>query len=180
MSITKTTVTDFANELHLSPDALLRQLASAGVEVSAADAHLSAADKGKLLDYLRKQHGGADESAGKRITLTRKSTTELRTADATGKSRMVQVEVRKKRVLVTRATETTAPVQIVAPIAVDAKSPSAVAVLSEEEIVARGAEEARGATLRELQEKEQQEKEQQEKQAREAARNEPKQPMVAL
>ena len=54
-----------------------KQLTSAGVEASTADAPLSASDKGKLLDYLRKQHGGADESAGKRITLTRKSTTEL-------------------------------------------------------------------------------------------------------
>ena len=170
MSITKTTVTDFASELNLSPDALLKQLASAGVEASAADAPLSASDKGKLLDYLRKQHGGADESAGKRITLTRKSTTELRTADATGKSRMVQVEVRKKRVLVTRATETAAPASVTGPVGAEVTSALAKPVLSAEEIAARGAEEARGTTLRELQEKEQQEK-----QAREAARNVPKQ-----
>ncbi len=171
MSITKTTVTDFASELNLSPDALLKQLASAGVEASAADAPLSASDKGKLLDYLRKQHGGADESAGKRITLTRKSTTELRTADATGKSRMVQVEVRKKRVLVTRAAETAAPVATPEPVVASVATPAVKPVLSAEEIAARGAEEARGATLRELQEKEQQEK-----QAREALRSEPKQP----
>ncbi len=171
MSITKTTVTDFAGELNLSPDALLKQLASAGVDASTADAPLSASDKGKLLDYLRKQHGGADESAGKRITLTRKSTTELRTADATGKSRMVQVEVRKKRVLVTRATETAAPAPVIEPVAAEVASAPIKPVLSAEEIAARGAEEARSTTLRELQEKEQQEK-----QAREAARNEPKQP----
>ena len=169
MSITKTTVTDFASELNLSPDALLKQLASAGVEASAADAPLSASDKGKLLDYLRKQHGGADESAGKRITLTRKSTTELRTADATGKSRMVQVEVRKKRVLVTRAAEATAPTNAPEPAVATVATVSAKPVLSAEEIAARGAEDARGATLRELQEKEQQEK-----LAREATRNEPK------
>ena len=171
MSITKTTVTDFASELNLSPDALLKQLAAAGVEASAADAPLSASDKGKLLDYLRKQHGGADESAGKRITLTRKSTTELRTADATGKSRMVQVEVRKKRVLVTRTAETAVPVATPEPVAASVATHSVKPVLSAEEIAARGAEEARGTTLRELQEKEQQEK-----QAREALRNEPKQP----
>ena len=169
MSITKTTVTDFASELNLSPDALLKQLASAGVEASAADAPLSASDKGKLLDYLRKQHGGADESAGKRITLTRKSTTELRTADATGKSRMVQVEVRKKRVLVTRAAEATAPTNAPEPAVATVATVPAKPVLSAEEIAARGAEDARGATLRELQEKEQQEK-----LAREATRNEPK------
>lgn len=156
MSITKTTVTEFASELNLSPAALLKQLAAAGVNAGSADDSLSASDKGKLLDYLRKQHGGSDDSAGKRITLTRKSTTELRTADASGKSRTVQVEVRKKRVLVTRAAEAPVP----AAAAVPAKP-----VLSAEEIAAREAEEARSAALRERQESEQREK-----QAREAAR----------
>ncbi len=149
MSITKTTVTEFASELNLSPAALLKQLGAAGVNASSADDSLSAADKGKLLDYLRKQHGAADESAGKRITLTRKSTTELRTADASGKSRTVQVEVRKKRVLVTRAAEAPVPPPVAAP---------AKPVLSAEEIAAREAEEARSAALRERQESEQREK----------------------
>ena len=169
MSTTKTTVTDFAGELNLSPDALLKQLASAGVNSSAADAPLSASDKGKLLDYLRKQHGGADESAGKRITLTRKSTTELRTADATGKSRMVQVEVRKKRVLVTRAAEPVAPAPVPAPPTT--ASAAVKPVLSADEVAARGAQEAKDATLRELQEKEHDEK-----QARAVARQQIKQP----
>ncbi len=160
MSITKTTVTEFATELNLSPAALLKQLTAAGVAASSADAPLSASDKGKLLDYLRKQHGAADESAGKRITLTRKSTTELRTADASGKSRTVQVEVRKKRVLVTRASEAPAPAVAAQP---------AVAVLSAEEVAAREAEAARDAALREAQERSQLEK-----QAREAARSAPK------
>lgn len=96
MSITKTTVTEFAGELNLNPEALLKQLGAAGVSATSLEADLSASDKGKLLEYLRKQHGAADESAGKRITLVRKSTSELRTADAMGRSRTVQVEVRKK------------------------------------------------------------------------------------
>ncbi len=156
MSITKTTVTDFAGELNLTPEALLKQLAAAGVTATAADAALSASDKGKLLDYLRKQHGASDDGASKRITLVRKSTSELRTADASGKSRTVQVEVRKKRVLVTRsaeapATPTPSPAQAPAvPTATVATS-----VLSAEEIAAREAEEARSATLRALQEEEQ-------------------------
>ena len=156
MSITKTTVTEFAGELNLSPDALLKQLGAAGVNAASADADLSATDKGKLLEYLRKQHGGADESAGKRITLVRKSTSELRTADATGRSRTVQVEVRKKRVLVTRATETAAP----AVAAVHTATPTATAkpLLSAEEIASREAEAQRGSTLREIQENEQQQK----------------------
>ncbi len=153
MSITKTTVTEFAGELNLSPDALLKQLGAAGVSAASTDADLSASDKGKLLEYLRKQHGGADESAGKRITLVRKSTSELRTADATGRSRTVQVEVRKKRVLVTRATETAAPA-----VSVDAPTTTAKPLLSAEEIASREAEAQRGNALREIQENEQQQK----------------------
>lgn len=155
MSIAKTTVTDFAAELKMAPAALIAQLASAGVLAKTEADSLSAADKGKLLDYLRKQHGGTDDGASKRITLTRKSTTELRTADATGKSRTVQVEVRKKRVLVTRAAETATPEPAVAPsvpiapvIDIPVKS-----VLSDTEIAARAAEDARAAALREAQEK---------------------------
>ena len=154
MSITKTTVTEFAGELNLSPDALLKQLGAAGVSAASTDADLSASDKGKLLEYLRKQHGGADESAGKRITLVRKSTSELRTADATGRSRTVQVEVRKKRVLVTRATETAAPTVA----AVDAAPTAAKPLLSAQEIALREAEAQRGNALREIQENEQKQK----------------------
>ena len=154
MSITKTTVTEFAGELNLSPDALLKQLGAAGVSATSTDADLSAADKGKLLEYLRKQHGGADESAGKRITLVRKSTSELRTADATGRSRTVQVEVRKKRVLVTRATEAAAPLAAAVEVHPTAVKP----LLSAEEIASREAEAQRGAALREIQENEQKQK----------------------
>ena len=58
-------------------------------------------DKTKLLDYLRKQHGAAGEPK-KKITLTRKQTTEIKAAGSTGKARTIQVEVRKKRVFVKR------------------------------------------------------------------------------
>ena len=161
MSITKTTVTEFAGELNLNPEALLKQLGAAGVSATSLEADLSASDKGKLLEYLRKQHGAADESAIKRITLVRKSTSELRTADATGRSRTVQVEVRKKRVLITRATEVVAS----AVAAVDAAPAVAKPLLSAEEMASREAETQRGDALRAIQENEQQQK-----QEREAAR----------
>jgi translation initiation factor IF-2 len=156
LSITKTTVTEFAAELKLTVPALLKQLSAAGVADRNEESTLAAGDKAKLLDYLRKQHGAVDESAGKRITLTRKSTTELRTADATGKSRTVQVEVRKKRVLVTRSAEASAPAA--APVAAKVDAVPAAPILSEEEIAVRAAEEARANALREAQEKAAQEK----------------------
>jgi translation initiation factor IF-2 len=152
LSITKTTVTEFAAELKLTVPALLKQLSAAGVAEKKEDEALSASDKGKLLDYLRKQHGAVDESAGKRITLTRKSTTELRTADATGKSRMVQVEVRKKRVLVTRAAEAPTQAAVPAPAPAKANDAPVAPILSEQEVAARAAEEARANALREAQE----------------------------
>ena len=61
---------------------------------------LSEDDKSRLLESLRKAHGGGGEK--KKITLTRKQTTEIKQADASGKARTIQVEVRKKRVFVKR------------------------------------------------------------------------------
>jgi translation initiation factor IF-2 len=152
LSISKITVTEFANELHLAVPALLKQLSEAGVTAKDADDTLSASDKGKLLDYLRKQHGAVDEGSSKRITLVRKSTSELRTADATGKARTVQVEVRKKRVLVTRASEA-ATQPAVAVSAENDTSAKSTAVLNDTEMAARAAEQAREIALRDAQDR---------------------------
>jgi translation initiation factor IF-2 len=104
----QTTIEQFASELKMPAGALLEQLAAAGVSAKKEGDNLTEVDKTRLLDYLRKQHGAAAEPK-KRITLTRKQTTEIKSADSTGKARTIQVEVRKKRVLVRRDEETTAP-----------------------------------------------------------------------
>ncbi|MDR1529893.1 MAG: translation initiation factor IF-2 [Burkholderiales bacterium] len=96
-----TTIESFAEELKLSIDTLIEQLAAAGIEGKKAGDKLTARDKSELLEYLQKQHGGAMVPK-KRITLTRKQTTEIRAPAGTGKARTIQVEVRKKRVLVRR------------------------------------------------------------------------------
>jgi translation initiation factor IF-2 len=57
-----------------------------------------------LLDYLRKMHGGGAETGKTKITITRKQTGEIRKTDSTGKSRTIQVEVRKSRTYVKRDT----------------------------------------------------------------------------
>ncbi len=100
--MTKTNVEQFAGELGLGVDQLLAQLAAAGVSAGKPDDPISASDKTKLLDYLRKSHGGGAEAGGKKITLTRKSTSEIKQSDSTGRARTVQVEVKKKRVLIQR------------------------------------------------------------------------------
>ena len=106
------TVAEFANELKKSPDTLIEQLRSAGVEKSAASDPLSESDKQKLLSYLQTSHGTATAER-KKITLVKKSTSEIKQADATGKARTIQVEVRKKRTFIKRDDElhaTSAPV----------------------------------------------------------------------
>jgi translation initiation factor IF-2 len=97
-----TTVAQLAAELNRSAAALLEQLQSAGVNKASTDDSLSESDKERLLDHLRSTHGTAAGTERKKITLTRKSTSEIKQADATGKARTIQVEVRKKRTFVKR------------------------------------------------------------------------------
>ncbi|MDO9204807.1 translation initiation factor IF-2, partial [Methylotenera sp.] len=93
----QTTVEQFAGELKLPTALLLEQLNSAGVHKSTAEDHLSESDKTALLEHLRKEHGTL--APKNKITLTRKSSTEIKKTDNTGRARTIQVEVRKKRVI---------------------------------------------------------------------------------
>ena len=99
--MSSTTVSEFATELKKSTDTLLEQLKSAGVAKSAATDALTDADKQKLLSYLQASHG-TSTGERKKITLVKKSTSEIKQADATGKARTIQVEVRKKRTFIKR------------------------------------------------------------------------------
>ncbi len=99
--MSSTTVAEFANELKKSTDILLEQLKSAGVAKSATSDRLTDADKQQLLSYLQASHGTASPER-KKITLVKKSTSEIKQADSTGKARTIQVEVRKKRTFVRR------------------------------------------------------------------------------
>ena len=96
----QTSVAQFASELGLPAELLLEQLKGAGVNKSVADDKLTEEDKTSLLEYLRKEHGA--QAPKNKITLTRKQVTEIKKSDSTGKARTIQVEVRKKRVLVRR------------------------------------------------------------------------------
>ena len=100
------TVTQFADVLKVPVDKLLSQLEDAGIKVSGSDDIISDEAKMELLTYLRRSHGmdeGNEEKAiPKKITLKRKSQTELKLASTQGRSRTVNVEVRKKRTYVKR------------------------------------------------------------------------------
>ncbi|HWY72102.1 MAG TPA: translation initiation factor IF-2 [Burkholderiaceae bacterium] len=109
------TVAQFATELKLAPQVLLEQLRAAGVEKRAETDSLSEDDKARLLEALRKAHGGL-EIEKRKITLTRRQTSAIKQADSSGKARTIQVEVRKKRVFVKRDVETEAEVAPSAPV----------------------------------------------------------------
>jgi hypothetical protein len=95
------TVAQFAIELKMPANVLLDQLRSAGVELNSVEDNVTDGDKARLLESLRRSHGATE---GKKITLTRRQTSEIRQADGSGRSRTIQVEVRKKRVFVKRDT----------------------------------------------------------------------------
>ncbi len=93
----KMNVAQFAGELGLPVLLLLEQLKAAGVAKQQDADPISEQDKAQLLDHLRTAHG--DTAKSKKITLTRRETTEIKKADSTGRPRTIQVEVRKKRVV---------------------------------------------------------------------------------
>ncbi len=98
------TVAQFAIELKMPSNVLLEQLREAGVSLNSVDASVTDSDKAKLLESLRRSHGATE---GTKITLTRRKTSEIRQADGAGRSRTIQVEVRKKRTFVKRDTTET-------------------------------------------------------------------------
>ncbi len=100
------TVAQFADVLKVPVDKLLTQLDEAGIKVNGSDDMISEDAKLELLTHLRRSHGQKDTSASagapRRITLKRKSQSELRLAGAQGRSRTVNVEVRRKRTYIKR------------------------------------------------------------------------------
>ncbi|AKZ26590.1 MULTISPECIES: translation initiation factor IF-2 [Ralstonia solanacearum species complex] len=136
-----TTVAQLAGELNRSAAALLEQLQAAGVQKATPEDVITESDKTRLLDYLKRAHGSAEDGARKKITLTKRETSEIRQADATGKTRTVQVEVRKKRVLMKRDEAGAAPAEAEAP------APVAAPVVDVEEVARREEEQRRQAEL---------------------------------
>ena len=118
--MSSTTVAEFAKELKKPTKTLIEQLNAAGVNTSSESDSLTEKDKQKLLTHLQTSHGTASTER-KKISLVKKSTTEIKQADATGKARTIQVEVRKKRTFVKRDetdTESTVSEESQAPSAV--------------------------------------------------------------
>jgi translation initiation factor IF-2 len=100
------TVAQFAEVLKVPVEKLLTQLGEAGIDVSGSDDKISDDAKLELLSHLRRSHGQDDTpataAAPRRITLKRKSQSELRLSGNQGRARTVNVEVRRKRTYIKR------------------------------------------------------------------------------
>jgi translation initiation factor IF-2 len=100
------TVEQFAEVLKVPVEKLLAQLDEAGIKVSGSGDKISDDAKLELLTHLRRSHGQSDTpstvATPRRITLKRKSQSELRLSGAQGRSRTVNVEVRRKRTYIKR------------------------------------------------------------------------------
>ncbi|MEO5606657.1 MAG: translation initiation factor IF-2 associated domain-containing protein, partial [Polaromonas sp.] len=147
-----TTVAEFAAELNKSPATLIEQLTSAGVAKTQVSDALSEADKQKLLGYLQASHGTVSQDR-KKITLTKKSTSEIKQADSTGKARTIQVEVRKKRTFIRREDEVEQPIDN-AQTAAMALAQAEAEANEKSELLRREEEASRHAELLRLQEAE--------------------------
>jgi translation initiation factor IF-2 len=145
--MTSTTVAELAAELNKPTTTLLEQLSAAGVPKSAGTDVVTEADKQKLLGHLKASHGTAGAER-KKITLVKKSTTEIKQADATGRARTIQVEVRKKRTFVKRDDEVAA-----VEVAPEVEEP-AVPVIDAAELARREEDARRQAELLRRQEEE--------------------------
>ena len=113
--MSEVTVSQLASDVGIPVDRLLKQLSDAGVAKQAAEDIITEQEKVTLLNHLRRSHGKTEKSigddSGKKVTLKRRTTTELRVptsgggrtsargaAARTGKT--VSVEVRRKRTVV--------------------------------------------------------------------------------
>ncbi len=102
------TVSEFATDVGVPVDRILDQLVEAGLSKKKADDVISDSEKSELLAFLRKKHGKGDSSDAKKITLRRKTVSELK-VNVAGQgrskptSKTVNVEFRKKRTYAKRS-----------------------------------------------------------------------------
>ncbi|PSW29663.1 translation initiation factor IF-2 [Photobacterium phosphoreum] len=102
--MSEVTVKTLAEEIGTPIDRLLQQLSDAGIAKN-VDENVSQTEKQALLNHLQKEHGNDvnTDGAPTRLTLQRKTRSTLSVSGSGGKSKNVQVEVRKKRTYVKRS-----------------------------------------------------------------------------
>ncbi|MEE1674071.1 translation initiation factor IF-2 [Agarivorans aestuarii] len=98
--MTEVSIKQLATDVGTNEDKLIQQFADAGIKKSLTDS-VTQEEKTKLLEHLKLQHG--EESTPSRMTLKRTTKSTLSVSGTGGKSRAVQVEVRKKKTYVKRS-----------------------------------------------------------------------------
>ncbi|WP_422491436.1 translation initiation factor IF-2 associated domain-containing protein, partial [Endozoicomonas sp. ALE010] len=98
------TVEQLAAVVGAPVERLLQQMKDAGLTKSSAKESVSDAEKQQLLAHLKRTHGDAGTgSEPTRITLKRKTVSRMKVSGgSSGKNKVVNVEVRKKRTYVKR------------------------------------------------------------------------------
>jgi len=103
------TVQQLAEIVKIPLEKLLEQLKEAGLSATAPDDVINEDEKMQLLAHLRKRHGKDEESAEnspRRVTLKRRSVTELKQASAPGSgTKTISIEVRKQKTYIKREAE---------------------------------------------------------------------------
>ncbi len=97
------TVKTLATEIQTTVDRLVQQFAEAGIKKGENDS-VSQSEKEALLSHLNREQGGVAGQPSK-LTLQRKTRSTLSVPVTGGKSKSVNVEVRKKRTYVNRDAE---------------------------------------------------------------------------
>ena len=96
--MSNTTVSKLAIALKISSEKLISQLNEAGVNVDKEADEITNDQKMSLLNHLRGNHGTKKEiKSPSKLTVNRRSQSELKLAGGFGTSRTVNVEVRKKK-----------------------------------------------------------------------------------
>lgn len=125
-----TTVRDLAEQTRTPVDRLLAQLAEAGVKIDNADAEINPDQKRQWLEHLQGQSDRPSLKVGgaRKLSIKRKEQSELKVTPGRGqRTKTINVEVRKKRVVVqppeqeaapsAPAPEQTPPPKVEAPVA---------------------------------------------------------------
>jgi len=99
------TIKAFADQIGIEPERLVKQLGEAGLPGKTVEDSLHDEEKRQLLDFLR--GGSAADTAAPasnrgKITLKKKTTSEIKQTTKTGVARTVQVQTKKRRTFVKR------------------------------------------------------------------------------
>jgi len=102
------TVKEYADVIGVTVERLQEQLLEAGISDRTAEDQLSDTEKAELLGFLRRKRGKDDESEPRKITLKRKTVTELKVPISTQgrrkpRSKIVSVEFRKRKTYAKRS-----------------------------------------------------------------------------